>query len=224
MRKKPLSNHEYYHIYNRGVDKREVFSDDRDYVRFLLSMDLLNDKKDGLMIRWRDYQRCVKNANLNDFLKLNFRNREYLVDIISYCLMSNHYHFVLKQNVEKGIEKFLQKMGTSYTKYFNKKYQRSGSLFQGTFKSSHISSTGLLLRMAVYASCNSEIHKVSPAKNYPWCSFAVHSGRQKNDIVNDELFSEHFKSGKDFEEYAKENILDFQERKYDQEMFLDSLS
>jgi putative transposase len=224
MRKKPLANNEYYHIYNRGVDKREVFSDDRDYVRFLLSIDLLNDEKDGLMIMWRDYQRCVKNANLNDFLKLNFRKRERLVDIISFCLMSNHYHFVLKQNVEKGIERFLQKLGTSYTKYFNKKYQRNGSLFQGTFKSSHISSNGLLLRMAVYASCNSEIHKVSPANNYPWCSFAVHLGRQKSDIVNNGLLSEHFKSGKDFEEYANENILDFQERKQDQEMFLDSLS
>jgi len=221
MRKKPLVNNEFYHIYNRGVDKREVFSDDRDYFRFLLSINLLNDEKDGLMIRWRDYQRCVKNANLNDFLKLNFRKRERLVDIVSFCLMSNHYHFILKQNVEKGIERFLQKLGTSYTKYFNKKYQRNGSLFQGTFKSSHISSTGLLLRMAVYASCNSEIHKVSLAKNYPWCSFAVHLGKQKSDIVNDELLSEHFKSGKDFEEYAKENILDFQARKQDQDLIIE---
>ncbi|HBB36527.1 MAG: hypothetical protein UX02_C0002G0024 [Candidatus Moranbacteria bacterium GW2011_GWC1_45_18] len=221
MRKKPLVNHEYYHIYNRGVDKREVFSDDRDYFRFLLSMNLLNDEKDGLMIRWRDYQRCVKSANLDDFLKLNFRKKEYLVDIISYCLMSNHYHFVLKQNVEKGIERFLQKLGTSYTKYFNKKYQRDGSLFQGTFKSSHISSTGLLLRMAVYTSCNSEIHKVSPAKNYPWCSFADHAGVKKSDLVKNSIFSEHFRGGKDFEEYAKENILDFQDRKQDQEIFLD---
>ena len=222
MRKKPLANNEYYHIYNRGVDKREVFSDDRDYFRFLLSINLLNDRKDGMMIKWRDYQRCVKNANVDDFLKLNFRNREYLVDIISYCLMPNHYHFVLKQNVEKGIERFLQKLGTSYTKYFNKKYHRNGSLFQGTFKSSHISSTGLLLRMAVYASCNSEIHKVDIARDYPWCSFAAHAGRQKNDIINNSMFIGHFREGKDFEEYAKENILDFQERKHDQEIFLDS--
>ena len=97
MRKKPLVNDEYYHIYNRGVDKREVFLDDRDYARFLLSMNLLNDKKDGLMIRWRDYKKCVKNPSLADFLKLNFRKREYLVDVVSYCLMSNHYHFILKQ-------------------------------------------------------------------------------------------------------------------------------
>ncbi len=222
MRKKPLVNNEYYHIYNRGVDKREVFSDERDFTRFLLSMNLLNDKEDGLMIKWRDYQKCVKNPELDAFLRLNFRKRERLVDVVSYCLMSNHYHFILKQNIEKGIEKFLQKLGTSYTKYFNKKNQRNGSLFQGTFKSSHIPSVGLLLRMAVYASCNSEIHKVNPAKNYPWCSFLVHAGVQKNDFINNSLFAEHFRSGKDFEEFAKENILDFQERKQDQEMFLDS--
>lgn len=221
MRKKPLVNHSYYHIYNRGVDKREVFSDDHDYARFLISMNLLNDEKDGLMIRWRDYGKCVKNPMLNDFLKLNFRKRAHLVDIVSYCLMSNHYHFVLKQNSERGIEKFLQKIGTSYTKYYNKKYHRNGSLFQGTFKSSYISSTALLLRSAVYVSCNSEVHKVSDAKNYPWCSFLSHVRIKKDDIIDNDLFLEHFRSGNDFEKYAKENILDFQERKQNKDLIIE---
>jgi len=65
------------------------------------------------MIKWRDYGKSIKNANFNDFQKLNFRKREYLVDIVSYCLMKNHYHMILKQRAERGIEKFLQKLGTS---------------------------------------------------------------------------------------------------------------
>lgn len=222
MRKESIVDNEYYHIYNRGVDKRDVFSDEKDYFRFLLSMNLLNDKEGGIMIKWRDYKKSVKNAKLNDFLKLSFRKRENLVDIISYCLMSNHYHFILKQNVERGIERFLHKLGTSFTKYFNEKHKRNGSLFQGSFKSSHINSTAKLLRLAVYVSGNSEIHKVSSAKKYPWCSFLLHSGNKKSDIINDHVLSEHFRSRQDFEEYANENIRDFQERKQDQEIFLDS--
>ena len=216
MRKKPLVDNEYYHIYNRGVDKRQVFLDDKDFSRFLISMNLLNDKEDGAMIKWRDYKKYVKNASINDFLKLNFRSREYLVDIISYCLMTNHYHMILKQRVEKGIEKFLQKLGTSYTKYFNERNKRNGALFQGRFKSSLIKSEGSLSRFSVYVSCNSEVHKVSLAKNYPWCSFPHHIGKSKSDLVRDEDFRKEFRSAGDLEEYAKENIADFQMRKQDQ--------
>lgn len=222
MRKKPLANNEYYHIYNRGVDKRQVFLEEKDFSRFLISMNLLNDKEDGVMIRWRDYKRCVKSARLDDFLKLNFRKREYLVDIVSYCLMTNHYHMILKQRVEKGIEKFLQKLGTSYTKYFNEKNNRNGALFQGRFKSSLIKSEGSFSRFSVYVSCNSEVHKVCAAKNYPWCSFPHHIGKSKDDFVRDEEFRRDFRDANELEKYAKENIADFQERKQDQEMFLDS--
>jgi REP element-mobilizing transposase RayT len=218
MRKKPLVDNEYYHIYNRGVDKREVFSDEKDFSRFLLSMNLLNDKEDGAMIKWRDYKKYVKNANIDDFLKLNFRRREYLVDIVSYCLMSNHYHMVLKQRVEKGIEKFLQKLGTSYTKYFNERNKRNGALFQGRFKSSLIKSEGSLSRFSVYASCNSEVHKVCPAKNYRWCSFPHHIGKSKDDLVRDEEFRSEFRNIGELEKYAAENIADFQARKQDQDI------
>ncbi|OGI27089.1 MAG: hypothetical protein A2359_02300 [Candidatus Moranbacteria bacterium RIFOXYB1_FULL_43_19] len=218
MRKTPLVENEYYHIYNRGVDKRNVFLDDRDFSRFLISMNLLNDMEDGAMIKWRDYKKCVKNANLNHFLKSNFRKREYLVDIVSYCLMSNHYHMILKQKVEKGIEKFLQKLGTSYTKYFNEKNKRNGALFQGKFKSSQIKNEGSLSRFSVYVSCNSEVHKVCAAKSYSWCSFSHHIGKSRDTLARDEEFRGDFRNPKELEEYAAENIADFQMRKQDKDM------
>ena len=112
----------------------------------------------------------------------------------------------------------MQKLGTSYTKYFNERNKRNGALFQGKFKSSHISSTGLLLRMAVYASCNSEVHKVCAAKNYPWCSFPHHIGKSRDDLVRDEEFRGDFRNQKELQEYAAENIADFQLRKQDEEM------
>jgi hypothetical protein len=72
MRDIPLINEEYYHLYNRGVDKRCVFENSRDFSRFLLSMDLLNDESDGLMQQWRDFKKANPKAQLSDFPKLSF--------------------------------------------------------------------------------------------------------------------------------------------------------
>ncbi len=142
------------------------------------------------------------------------------MDIVSYCLMSNHYHMILKQRVKKGIEKFLQKLGTSYTKYFNERNKRNGALFQGKFKSSHIKSERSLSIFSVYVSCNSEVHKVCAAKDYPWCSFSHHIGKSRDDFVRDEEFRGDFRNSKELEEYATENIADFQMRKQNEEIKL----
>lgn len=218
MRKAQLVNHEYYHIYNRGVDKREIFSDDRDYKRFLLSMLLMNDEKDGLMIRWRNFLASRPNSSANEFLRLNLSERKELVEIIAYCCNPNHYHFILRQLRDRGIERFMQKIATGYTMYFNEKYHRTGALFQGRFKSSHIKSEGSLSRYSIYVSCNSEVHKICPAKNYPWCSFLHHIGKSRDDLVKDKEFRREFRNSGELEEYAKENITDFQARKQDQDM------
>jgi len=183
MRKVRLENEEYYHIFNRGVDKREVFSDAKDYERFILSMFLMNDEQDGLMIEWRNFKASHKNASLKEFLRLNLREKRQLVKIVAYCLNPNHYHLILKQLREKGIEKFMQKVSTGYTMYFNEKTQRSGSLFQGRFKSTHIGSNELFLHLSVYVNFNSEIHGIATAKGYNWCSLSDYLGRRKSNII-----------------------------------------
>ncbi|OGI27105.1 MAG: hypothetical protein A2359_02475 [Candidatus Moranbacteria bacterium RIFOXYB1_FULL_43_19] len=221
MRKKALSENGFYHIYNRGVDKRTVFLDDLDYRRFLLSIDLLNDEKDGLMQAWRDYKRDNPQMNIQDFLKSRVRKRNALVKIITYSLISNHYHFILEQVSEKGIEKFMQKLGNSFTKYFNERHERNGALFQGKFKSSHISSTSQLLRLSVYVNCNSEIHKIHPAKNYKWCSFADYLKPERSSICQKKVIMDNFENPRNYEEYAKENISSFQQEKEDQKLVLE---
>lgn len=218
MRKDSLVENEYYHIYNRGVDKRNIFLDDGDYHRFIISMILLNDEQDGLMIRWRDYKKGAGAGALTDFLTLNVRKRRPIVEINAYSLMSNHYHYILKQISDRGIEQFMQKLGNSYTKYFNKKHQRNGSLFQGTFKSVRIKSIGQLLRMSVYVNCNSEIHGVSPAGRYKWCGFPEYLGYANSRVCTKKVISSHFRSKNDYKDYARENILNFKERKADQEL------
>lgn len=128
MRKEFFEVGEYYHIYNRGVDHRVIFHGDKDRTRFI----------HGLYI-------------LNNFLNIPFRfniytlePRELLtpiepyVEIAAGCLMSNHFHLVLTPKRKDGVSELFHKLGISHTKYFNTKYERTGRLFESTFKARHV--------------------------------------------------------------------------------------
>ncbi len=89
------------------------------------------------------------------------RKNGKLVDFIAYCINPNHYHFILRQLVDGGLSRFMQKFGGGYTQYYNKKNQRSGVLFQGTFKSIHINSNEYLLYLSAYVNLNNKVHQLS---------------------------------------------------------------
>lgn len=213
MRKITFANGEYYHIYNRGVDKREIFSDVHDYDRFLLAMNLLNDETDGLMIEWRDYKKSNPKALLKNFLKLSFRKRDPLVEVIAYCLNPNHYHFILKQTSDKGVERFMHKLGTSYTKYFNTRKKRSGALFQGTFKSSHIDSNEYLLYLSAYVNKNNRIHGYNKNDSWPYSSLADYVDRKDNGLAKTDVILKQFNNIKEYKEFLKNNALYMREQK-----------
>jgi putative transposase len=213
MRKIELANGEYYHIYNRGTDKRDVFLNDRDYGRFLLSMDLLNDENDGLMIAWRDYKKANLGAKLDDFLKLGFRKRDPFVEITAYCLNPNHYHFILKQVKDKGIEKFMHKIGISHTKYFNKKNERSGSLFQGKFKAAHIDSNEYLLYLSAYVNKNNFIHGYNEDDKWPYSSLRSYLDKREDRLVIKNTIIGQFKDIKEYEKFLTNNALYMKENK-----------
>ena len=140
-----------------------------------------------------------------------------MVEIIAFCLNPNHYHLLLKQKRDKGVEKFMHRLGTSYTKYFNQKNDRSGALFQGRFKASHIKSNAMLLYMSVYVNCNSEIHGIAKAMKYRWCGFGDCMGIPGSlHLVNKNLLCEHFRGTKEYGNFADENIKHFRERKADE--------
>ena len=225
MRKIEFANEEYYHIFNRGVDKRNIFIDTRDYERFLLAMDLLNDENDGLMIGWRDYKKSNPKSSLKDFLKLGFRKRESLIEIIAYCLNPNHYHFILKQEKDKGIEKFMHKIGVSHSKYFNKKNKRSGSLFQGKFKAVHIDSNEYLLYLSAYVNKNNFIHGYNNS-NWKYSSLAEYEKEndQENKLCNTVPILEQFKDKKDYMEFLNDNALYLKDKKEEGKYLLEENS
>lgn len=213
MRKIIFANGEHYHIFNRGVDKREIFSNIQDYERFLLSMNLLNDKYDGLMIEWRDFKKSNPKTTLNDFLKLGFRKREPLVEIIAYCLNPNHYHFILKQIMDKGTEKFLHKIGISHAKYYNEKYRRSGSLFQGAYKAIMINSNEYLLYLSAYVNRNNFIHGYSKNEIWNYSSLPDYLGIRNNELVNKNIILGQFKNINEYNNFSRDNALYMKNKK-----------
>ncbi|MFA6183588.1 MAG: transposase [Parcubacteria group bacterium] len=184
---------EYYHIFNRGVEKRKIFNNKNDYFRFCNSMIFLNTEKPSKM----SFDKFDDNERPSD--------NEMLVDIVAYCLNSNHFHCILKEKRENGIATFIKKVCTSHAMYFNKKYERSGVLFQGRFKSVHIDSNDLLLYLSAYVNCNSQVHKIEDAEKYPWCSFPEYLGGlgigcQKSIILDQ------FKSSIDYKTFCLEKV------------------
>jgi len=129
MRKTPFVTGEYYHIYNRGVDKRVIFADEYDIQRFYDSLEEFNVLEPIGSIYENSFAKKLKSP-------ISKPKKGALISLVAHCANPNHFHLLLRQEVESGIEKLMQRMG-GYTKYFNNKNKRSGALFQGKFKSAH---------------------------------------------------------------------------------------
>jgi len=222
MRKTQFVEGQFYHVYNRGTEKRKIFLDDRDYQRFLLSMRLMNDEKEGLMIAWRDYKSTNPNAALESFLRLGLRKERPLVEIVCFSLLPNHYHFILKQLIDRGIEKFMHRIGVGHSMYFNKKYERNGVLFQGKFKASRVS-PNVLLYLSAYVNCNSEVHGISRAEIYRWSSFLEYIERRKKGLCEKgkKIILDDFKSFDEYKSFAKENVKEMRQKKADEKIALE---
>ncbi len=154
IRKIDFTQEEYYHVYNRGVDKREVFLDREDILFFYKRLIDLNK------INQTQYDRIKRKR-----VGISSNNSNKLVDIIAFCLLPNHFHIILKPNKDDAVSKIMQKLGTSYTNYFNKKYKRSGSLFQGKFKAKHIQGELALPTLVTYVNLNYKHHSLEKDNN-----------------------------------------------------------
>jgi len=144
MRPVSLALGEFFHVYNRGTDKRQIYFDRSDHYRFLELLYLCNSVN---QINVRDIRRIHQNV-------FDFERDEPLVSIGAYCLMPNHFHLLMTSNREDGISRFMKKVSTGYSMYFNKRYDRSGGLFQGRFKAQSADSDQYLKYLYAYIHLN----------------------------------------------------------------------
>ncbi|MDP3646281.1 MAG: transposase [bacterium] len=136
---------EWFHCFNRGVDKRRIFLDKSDYRRFLALLYACNSKDP---IHVSNYEQGFRSKSLATVL--NIPRKETLVDIGAYDLLPNHHHFLIRERRDGGITSFMRKLGTAYTMYFNIKYRRSGALYQGAFKAKHVGTNRYFDRVLNY--------------------------------------------------------------------------
>ncbi len=122
------------HVLNRGVDKRNIFMQEKDYVRFVHDLFEFNDERPANSFNINYHFKNTSMVIARPHIKERLEPRKRLVDILAFCLMPNHYHLMLREKTTGGIVKFMKKLNMGYARYVNEKYKRSGALFQGRYK------------------------------------------------------------------------------------------
>ena len=207
---------EYYHIYNRGTDKRTIFIEPHDYNRFIVLLHLCNNK-DPI-----DIDKLLRGGRtFPDLIDLEIKER--LVNIGAYCLMPNHFHILVKEINENSISIFMRKLSTAYSMYFNKKYKRSGALFETSFKAKHVNEDRYLKYLFAYINLNpiklidskwkengieDKVKAEQYLLNYRYSSYLdfLNKKRKENKILNNETFSQYFQEPKQFVNFVNDWI------------------
>jgi len=211
----PLVSGEIYHVINRGIASQPIFGDKRDYHRFLETIFYYQNQNPPL--RYAKFL-TLSVEERNRILRNLKKKKDFNVEFMSFCLMPNHFHLLLRQVKDGGISKFLSNLTNSYTRYFNTKNQRKGPLFQGKFKAVRIENDNQLLHVTRYIHLNPYtsyvIKNVEELASYPYSSFQEYLNPNDNQIMNKDEVLSHFKSLRLFKEFTFDHA-DYQ-RKLDQ--------
>ncbi|PIR83743.1 hypothetical protein COU18_03665 [Candidatus Kaiserbacteria bacterium CG10_big_fil_rev_8_21_14_0_10_51_14] len=203
---------ELYHVLNRGVDKRTLFLDDKDRARFVHDMWEFNDIEDAKNVWYR--------APQYSGLRNHYMEKERIIDLHAWCIMGNHYHLLISERVDGGLTKFIRRLNVGYANYFNERYKRKGTLFQGRSKKILINTDPHFLHILNYIHSNpldfsrdgkrwrekklpSATDALKNLEKYKWSSYLDYTGTHNfPSVLTTELFSDVFK------DYKKE-ILSF---------------
>lgn len=202
LRKTILATNEVYHIFSRTIAYSPLFKNKNDYSRLLQTISFYRYKNIPLRLSYFIRLSLEDQKKIIDKLK---KENKVLINIIAFCFMPNHLHFLLKQLKNKGISIFMSRLQNSYAKYFNTKYKRSGGLFQTTFKAVRIENDDQLIHVSRYIHLNpstSYICKIKDLKKYPWSSFSHYLNRENFNFVNPKLVLGLFQQTKDYKKFV----------------------
>ena len=210
---------EIYHVLNRGVDKRKIFLDTQDYFRFIHDLFEFNDRKRVSTVLY-NFNKNLKNKYLDIQCPNIRRSRKLLVNIHAFCAMPNHYHILISPLADNGIPKFMQKLNMGYSKYFNQKYKRKGTLFEGRYKSILVTDESHFYHLPYYVHLNpldlkfpewrkGEVKSYKAAlkflEDYRWSSHLDYIGKKNfPSVTNREFLLEVFDGEKEYKKSTKE--------------------
>ncbi|MBU3901153.1 transposase [Patescibacteria group bacterium] len=222
MRKEPFTVGSYVHVYNRGNRKQVIVHDTKDRWRFLQILYYFNNRFSPENI-FRELRKLFRlNLNKQFTWPESWPERKPIVKIINFFLADNHFHLLLKEIQDGGIAMFMKKLGDGMTGYFNKKYQETGRLFQGSYKARLVDKDIYFKYLSVYIQVKNafefypgglekairEFDKAFEfAINNPFCSLADFAGDRHSPIIDKDLLGKLFPNKKDYKKFAKECIL-----------------
>jgi len=201
-----LTNEQFYHVFNRGIERRAIFSNKREFDRALNTLKYY--RYANVPFKFSKFLVQTEENKTNLLKSFNIKENE-LVEIIAYCLMPNHFHLLLKQIKDNGISKFISNLTNSYTKYFNTKHERVGALMQGIFKAVRVETDEQLIHLSRYIHLNpvsSFVIKEQDLNNYPWFSYREYLGLEKDEFCAKEYVLNNFKTKEDYQKFVLDQL------------------
>lgn len=197
-----LATGQYYHIFNRGVNRQPIFEGVKDYKR---AMEVLEFYSYTPKLRYSKFL-LLSQEERSRFMDNLRQGNDKLVDLVCFCLMPNHLHLLLSQKKDNGISKFMANLQNSYTRYFNTKHERVGPLMQGQFKAVLIEDDNQLLHVSRYIHLNPySSYVVKDAEGlleYKWSSFPEYLGMVSSEICNKQIILSQFEDVEGYKEFV----------------------
>ncbi len=195
-RVKTYLENSYYHVFDRGVEKRDIFLDEQDYRVFLHFLKFYLSPPPAKFAHPLKEITDFKPTRIRVFSSLNKPLNQEL-ELLAYCLMPNHFHFLLYQKTLSGMTKLLRRLLTNYAMYFNRKYQRVGHLFQDIYKAVLVLEEPYLLHLSRYIHLNpaelTELTGTNPVRR-PYSSYEYYLGKKKAAWINPDPILSFFKT------------------------------
>ena len=186
----------FYHVFNRGVEKRKIFLDSKDFKIFIYYLFVYLKPLDDALKKYPQLP-----------IRLHARNLSSEVELISYCLMPNHFHFLLKQFSRDGISRLMKQVTNAYTEYFNKRYKRTGGLMQGTFKAVKVKTDEQLIHLSRYIHLNPVVGGiVNKIDHYDWSSYGEFITENSMGLCNSSIILNLFNSSDEYKNFVKDQI------------------
>lgn len=211
----------YIHVCNRGVKKLPIYRQEKDLHRLLLNFFYLNHS-DRMPDHWKRYLETSGNLKRFQWPNEEWGERQPIVSILAFNILANHLHLILKEITEGGTSKFMHRASMAYSKFINEKYDESGSLFQGAFKSRVVEEDVDFRNLAVYVMVKNSFESYpgglqkaienfddayERASKNPFTSLGVYAGTWESPIITKDLLGELFETPDSFKEFARETML-----------------
>ncbi len=202
LRKVILATHEIYHVFNHSVAGIPIFKGERECRLFLEAMRFYLQSNPPTRFSLYRYNKE------RFYIKLDSR----LVTIISFCLMPNHFHFILRQEADNGIKQFIQKLTNSFAHYYILKYKKRGHVFEGNFKAVWIETDEQLIHLSRYIHLNPVTsYLVKRPEDYLYTSYRNYLTKEPSDFVNPLPVLSLFSSPKSYQRFVRDQI-DYQKK------------